>query len=360
MARGIAGPAAPVPTFDMPRTFQMDDVALAELVLFALEEESGIVPDGDLLERIEKSPPGARRRLSRLDPQVFALCALAPLELSTVLARLLTGAVDAEGRIDTEKAWDAVVATRDTTVKGTPDATADALLALAHTALGLPSQCQECADWQPEDAHDHDHEDEDEDHGDEDDEAEDDEAEDDEDDRDDEDDQDDEDDEDDAGGEAHEEPTSLLERVFTVHADALDDWAPQVAYRIGANAGDNLAEIAGFDVLHEVVGHRRRIEGIANEQRAELHVVQHVGMSLCVDAAQVHGVRTAMRHLKAPSRVADAYEDAERVSAEESGVLAAVIASVVVDRLAPMVEESLDSAPPKGPPSRPARNRRRR
>lgn len=338
MARGIAGPAAPVPTFDMPRTFQMDDVALAELVLFALEEESGIVPDGDLLERIEKSPPGARRRLSRLDPQVFALCALAPLELSTVLARLLTGAVDAEGRIDTEKAWDAVVATRDTTVKGTPDATADALLALAHTALGLPSQCQECADWQPEDAHDH--EDEDEDHGDEADEAE--------------------DDEDDAGGEAHEEPTSLLERVFTVHADALDDWAPQVAYRIGANAGDNLAEIAGFDVLHEVVGHRRRIEGIANEQRAELHVVQHVGMSLCVDAAQVHGVRTAMRHLKAPSSVADAYEDAERVSAEESGVLAAVIASVVVDRLAPMVEESLDSAPPKGPPSRPARNRRRR
>ncbi len=322
----------------------MDDVSLAELVLFALEEESGIVPDGELLGRIEKLPPASRRRLTRTDAEVFEICATAPLEMSTVLTGLLVDALTPQGRIDPEKAWNAVVAASKAPVEGSPDATAERLLAIAHTSLGLPGPCQQCADWQPEDADEDDDEslaapgesdsgprgpldgdgdDEDEDHG-------------------------------------HDGPTSLLERVYAVHADALDNWAAQVAYRIAAVAGDNVAGIAGFDVLHEVVGQRRRLDGVTDEQRGELHVAQHVGMSLCVDAAQVHGMRVAYGHLKEAASIAQAYDDAELASAEEAGVMAAVIASVVVDRVSPIVEESLQSAPPKGPPNRPARPRRNR
>ncbi|MCB0881672.1 MAG: hypothetical protein KDC33_05570 [Thermoleophilia bacterium] len=312
----------------------MSELSLAEVVLFGLEEDSGIVPDGDLLERIEKAPPAARRRLGRLDAAVFGVCAITPLELAGVLTGLATDAVGDDGRIDTDKAWEAVVVARDAPVDAAPDATADRLLAIAHAALGLGAPCQACTDWQPEDHDDADGVTEP---------------------------GDDEDGEDGTDGhdQAHDAPASLVDRVFDVHADALDAWPAQVALRIAANAGDSLTEIAGFDVLHEVVGHRRGVDGISGEQRGELHVVQHVGMSLCVDAAQMHGLAVAYPRLTGDGSVADAMDEAEAVAAEESGVMAAVIASVIVDRLAPMVEESLASAPPQGPPSKRPRNRRR-
>ena len=311
------------------------------------------MPDGDLLERIEKAPPGARRRLARLDTAVLGVCATTPLELGEVLAGLAAEAADGdEGRIDTDRAWESVVGARDAHLDAAPDATAERLLALAHAALGLESPCQACADWQPEDA---DAEDEADDETDETDKT-------------DETGVDDEDDE--AAGEAddddhdhdhdHDAPSSLLGRVFDVHADALDTWPGQVALRVASDAGAGLADVAGFDVLHDVVGTRRAVDGVSNEQRGELHVVQHVGMSLCVDAAQIHALVLAYPRLAAEgASAADAMDEAERVAAEESGVMAAVIASVVVDRLAPLVEETLASAPPQGPPSRRPRNRRR-
>lgn len=308
----------------------MESMSLAEAVLHGIAEESGVVPEGGLLERLEKAPPGARRRLARLDADVLALCGLAPLEL----AGILTGLMDTAGddlRIDPERAWDAVVGARGGTEPAHPDATADGLLALAHAALGLPSPCPACSEWEP---------------------PEDDEA----------------DDGPDAEGveaeqddpHSHEGPLSLLDRVYTVHADVLDTWEAQVALRIAMDAGENLAEIAGFEVLHDVVGHARDVPGIDRERRGEIHTVQHVGMSLCIDAAQVQGLRVAHRALAGEGGVADRIQEAERAAAEESGVLAAVAASVVVDRIAPAVTDLLEQSPPSAPPTGRARPRRRR
>lgn len=311
----------------------MADFSLAEAVLYSLADDSGVVPDDDLLERVEKAPPGVRRRLGRLDPLVFGLCGTLPLEMSGLLAGLVRDGTGDDGRVDTEKAWDAVVAAREGAAPDPPDATADRLLESAHRALGLAWPCQPCADWQPEDEDDE-HDDEDADGGDG------------------------EGDEDDEDDDPHDGPASLLERVFSVHDDALDTWPAQVAYRVAANAGDTLSEIAGFEVMHEVVGHTERVDGVSREQRHELHVVQHVGMSLCSDAAQVHALALAHAELADADGVAAALAAAERVTAQESGVLGAVIASVMVDRLAPQVDDALSSAPPQGPPNRPARRRK--
>ncbi len=320
----------------------MADFSLAEAVLFSLAEDSGVMPDDDLLERVEKAPPGVRRRLGRLDPLVFGLCGTLPLEMSGHLAALVADGTGDDGRVDTEKAWDAVVAAREGAAPDAPDATADRLLEAAHRALGLDWPCQPCADWQPEDD-----EDEDEDDGDQDDadHAPSDDAG---------------DDDDEGEDDPHDGPASLLERVFSVHDEALDTWPAQVAYRIAANAGDTLSDIAGFDVMHDVVGHTERVDGVSREQRYELHIVQHVGMNLCLDAAQVHALALAHAELADADGVTEPLAAAERVAAQETGVLGAVVASVMVDRLAPQVDDALTSAPPSGPPNRPARRRKPR
>lgn len=314
----------------------MDAMSLAEVVLHGIAEESGVMPEGGLLERLEQSPPGVLRRLARLDGEVLELCGLAPLELGGVLTGVMGDGATEAGRIDPERAWDAVVAARGGATPPDPDAVAERLLAMTHEALGLDPDCSACAEWEPPAGDDTDGDD----------------AE--------------------ADGEADEEgdeehdhdhdgPTSLVDRVFDVHAEVLDTWEAQVALRIAMDAGENLAEIAGFEILHDVVGHARGVPGVSPQRRTEIHTVQHVGMSLCIDAGQVQGLRVAARALAdAGEGVAARMEAAELAAAEESGVLAAVAATVVVERLAPRVTAVLEQTPPASPPNRPARARRRR
>lgn len=315
----------------------MDAMSLAEVVLHGIAEESGVMPEGGLLERLEQSPPGTLRRLARLDGEVLELCGLAPLELGGVLTGLMADGTTEGGRIDPERAWDAVVAARTGGAPPDPDAVAERLLALAHAALGLAPECSACAEWEPPADEADDGEDADADGEDEADDGED--------------------------GEEHDHhgPTSLVDRVFDVHADGLDTWEAQVGLRIAMDAGENLAEIAGFEILHDVVGHARGVPGVSPQRRTEIHTVQHVGMSLCIDAAQVQGLRVAAQALAPVDEgVAARMDAAEQAAAEESGVLAAVAATVVVERLAPRVTAVLEQAPPSSPPNRPARARRRR
>lgn len=319
----------------------MESLSLAEAVLFGVAEESGVVPEGGLLERLESMPPAGRRRLARLDGEVLEWCGVAPLQLATVMAGMLHERVGDDLRIDHERAWDVVVAAREGVEVTDPDVTAANLLAMAHAALGLDTDCAACAEWEPPDEDEaeagveggeDDGDDEDGDH------------------------------DDDHGHDHHhgEGVPSLVERVFEVHAEALDTWEAQVALRIAGDAGEDMAEIAGFEVLHQVVGHAGRVPGMDRERHAEIHTVQHVGMSLCIDAAQVQGLRVAARALDAEGGIATRMGEAETRAAEEAGVLAAVAASVVVDRLAPRVAAVLEQTPPPSLPTRPAGKRRRR
>lgn len=309
----------------------MESQSLGEAVLFGLAEESGIEPDGDLLERIDAAPPAARRRAAREDAEVFRICAVTPVELSAVLVDLVENALTDEGRVDPDAAWAAVQAVHAEPRE--PDATVapERSLTLLHAALGLGEPCQECRDWQPEDA------------GDADDDAP---------------------SADDAsGGDARDDddhpsgPPSVLERIYTVHEKELDTWQAQVALRIAAQSGESLGEISGFHVLHQVVGHGAPA-GIDREERADLHDALHVGMALCEDVAHIHTLRLAHGLLGTDGSVAEALDRAEVATAEDTGVLSAVLAAVIVDRIAPIVDQAISSAPPAGPP-RTTRTRRR-
>jgi hypothetical protein len=320
----------------------MEPMSFAEAVLFGIADESGVVPEGGLLERLEGSSPGARRRLARLDGEVAEWCAVAPLEIAHLLTGMLEERVGDDLRIDHDRAWEVVVAARRGGATEDPDATVARLLDLAHAALGLPTGCAACTEWEPPateaadddgDPHAEDGEDGGEDHEDH--------------------------DHDHHHGHGDAVP-SLVERVFTVHADALDTWEAQVASRIAADAGEDMAEIAGFEVLHGVVGHAGRAPGLSRERHAEIHAVQHVGLNLCIDIGQVQGLRAAVRAMADGEGVASRLSAAETAAAEEAGVLAAVAASVVVDRLAGPIAAVLDQAPPPSLPTRPAGKKRRR
>ncbi|HWH14951.1 MAG TPA: hypothetical protein VNT51_09390 [Miltoncostaeaceae bacterium] len=298
------------------------DMSLAEAVLQGYAEDAGVEPEDDLLARLEKTPPPALRRLRRLDAEILELCGVAPLALGHGLVTLLETGVTDDGLVDRDGAWDQVGAAAQGDPEE-PEVTQARLLELAHRVLGLPAGCTDCRDALSQAGVEGEEEDEE------------------------------------GDPHAHAEGPDLLGAVYDTHAADLDTWEHQVARRIAEEAADALAEVGGFELLHELMGHAQ-VPGMGGDRRAQAHAAQHVGFGICLGAAGVQGVRAALGGLGIAGGVAARMEEAERRAAEEGAVLGTVIASVVVDETAQRVVAALDAAPPSGPPSGPARARRRR
>jgi len=303
------------------------EMSLAEAVLHGLAEDSGVEPDGDLLERLRATPPAALRRLRRLDPEVLELCGVAPFALAHGLVTLLESGVGDDGLLDRERAWERIEAAGDDDPEE-PEVTESRLLEVAHAVLGLPAGCTACRDalsqarpeTQKEELEAHGH-----------------------------------------GEDAHahgDDGAGILGTVFEVHADALDSWEQQVGYLIAGDAAEAMADVAGFELLHEVVG--QNVPGVDGHRRSQIHAAHHVGVTLCLTAAEVQGLRAALGGFAVEGGVAARLEEAERRATEDGAVLGTLVASVVVDETAQRVVPALEAAPPSGPPRGPARARRKR
>ena len=84
----------------------LDEWSLAEWLLRSLTQQTGVTPGGDLIRRLDNTPPLVLRNLNSLDGEIVALAAGTPLDVAPVLADLLDDAVGEDDRIDLEKAFE--------------------------------------------------------------------------------------------------------------------------------------------------------------------------------------------------------------------------------------------------------------
>jgi hypothetical protein len=306
----------------------VEEWSLAESLLRSLVQETGVAPVGELIQRMDGTPRGALRRLRSLDAEVVGVAASVPVDLAPVLADLLEEAVGEDGRVDLEKAFEILrreaeageAEGDDAEDEDEDDDAVAPLLAAAHAVLGLETACEGCtarlaaleAEREGE-GHD---------------------------------------------GHGHGAPPSLVEVVFEEHAADLDAWEPQVARRIARQAAGTFAQRAGMMLLHEALGHAG--SAIPREALAEAHAMQHVGMALCEDAAQIQALRVALAAMRAAEGVAAGIDEAELGAVQDAASLAVVPASVAVGLLGAQVTRELDSAPPPPPTRRLPKGARRR
>jgi hypothetical protein len=305
----------------------LEEWSLAEWLLRSLAQQTGVTPGGDLLNRLDTAPPTLLRNLRSLDGDIARLSAGTPLDVAPVLADLLDDACGDDQRLDIEKAFDLLRAEAESPEPddGDDDDADDEEIAplydIAHEALGLPGGCAVCRDAI---AHDHEH-DHDHDHDDD---------------------------------EEHSHNKSLLEVVYTQHADALNTWEAQIAWRIARQAGGTFTSRSGLMLLHEAFTSGPAT--IDPQQKEIAHQLQHLGMSKCEDTAQVQALRLAMIALNDAKEPAAAYSAAEEAAIQDAAALAYIPASVAVGLVGQRIALALDTAPAPVPTGRLPKNKRRR
>ncbi|MFN8109444.1 MAG: hypothetical protein U0Y82_06310 [Thermoleophilia bacterium] len=299
----------------------MDQYSLTEILLDRLMQETGLAPAGDLVQRLERTPPAILRGLRARDTETVGIAAALPMDMSSALAELLEQAVGDDGRFDRAKA-DAYMADQAGQDEDEEDIDDRAvLMAVVHNALGLPIECEACAGWVLDQDRDEPEADE---HG-------------------------------------HHEPESLVEAVYAAHPEAVDDWPQQTALRIAAHAGDVFGSAAGFGALHEVVAHATGVPGLSREGLAEAHRLQHTGMARCEDIAEAHVLGVALRAMTGAGGVAARIGAAEMAAVEDAMALASLPAAVAVGLVAQEIETGLASTPTPPPGRRlPKSGRKRR
>jgi len=303
----------------------LDEWSLAEWLLRSLAQQTGVTPGGDLITRLDNTPPLVLRNLNALDTEIAILSAATPLDVAPVLADLLDDACGDDDRLDLEKAFELLRQEAESPepedAEEAPDADDDEIAPLydiAHEALGLATGCAACREAVHHD-HDHDHADDE---------------------------------------DAHAHQRALLDVVFTEHADALNTWEPQIAWRIARQAGGTFTQRSGLMLLHEAFTHGPA--GGDAAQRELAHQLQHLGLARCEDTAQVQALRLAMKVLREPESPATAYAAAEEAAHQDAAALAYVPASVAVGLVGQRIADALDRAPAPVPTRRLPKSKRRR
>ncbi len=313
----------------------LDEWSLAEWLLRSLTQQTGVSPGGDLIARLDSTPAPILRHLNALDGDIVRLSAGTPLDVAPVLADLLDDACGEDNRIDIEKAFDLLRAEAEAPEldEAEDDSEVDddeiaPLYDIAHGALGLTTGCAACrAAVQDDDPHDHDDDEDDHDH-----------------------------DEDDAHDHSHQH--ALLDVVFAEHADAVNAWEPQIAWRIARQAGGTFTSRSGLMLLHEAFTHG---PDTADPTQKELaHQLQHLGLSKCEDTAQVQALRLAMTALRDADSPATGYATAEQLAHQDAAALAYIPASVAVGLVGQRIAYALDNAPAPVPTRRLPKGKRRR
>lgn len=300
----------------------MEQYSLTQILLDRLMEETGLVPQGDLVERLRRTPPAILRGMRNSDAETVGLAATLPLDLAPAVTDLLGEAVGEDGRFDRAKA-DAYLqaqAQREEEDEEEDDPTPK-LVAIAHAALGVEGDCAVCAEWLAKKAETDDAEAADE-HG-------------------------------------HHTPEQLLPALLERHPEQGDAWAPQMALRIARDAGSLFGRAAGFGALHEVVAHGGGAPGLSREGLVEAHGIQHVGMGLCEDAAQVHAFRVVMRTFGETEGVVAGIRAAEQAAVQDVVGLAGIPAAIAVGLVAQVAEGALQSAPTPPPARRLPKKKKR-
>ncbi len=302
----------------------LDEWSLAEWLLRTLAQQTGVTPGGDLITRLDNTPPLVLRNLNSLDNEIAILSAATPLDVAPVLADLLEDACGEDDRVDLEKAFELLRAEAESPEpdESEDDAEADddeiaPLYDIAHDALSLVTACTACREAVH---HDLDHDDEDED-------------------------------------DAHSHPHALVDVIFTEHADALNSWEPQIAWRIARQAGGTFTQRSGLMLLHEAFTHA---PGGDAAQKELAHQLQHLGLAKCEDTAQVQALRLAMTALRDAESPAVGYAAAEEAAHQDAAALAYVPASVAVGLVGQRIAEALDRAPTPVPTRRLPKGKRRR
>ena len=306
----------------------LDEWSLAEWLLRSLTQQTGVSPGGDLIARLDSSPAPVLRNLNALDGDIARLSAGTPLDVAPVLADLLDDACGDDNRIDLEKAFDLLRAEAEAPELDDDEDESEAdddeiapLYDIAHEALGLTAGCAACrAALQDDDQHEHDH---------------------------------DEDDEDD-----HAHQQALLDVVFAEHADALNAWEPQIAWRIARQAGGTFTSRSGLMLLHEAFTHGPDTADPSQKEIA--HQLQHLGLAKCEDTAQVQALRLAISALRDAESPAAGYAHAEQLAHQDAAALAYIPASVAVGLVGQRIAQALDSAPAPVPTRRLPKGKRRR
>jgi len=302
----------------------LDEWSLAEWLLRSLAQQTGVTPGGDLITRLDNTPPAVLRKLNSLDNEIAILSAATPLDVAPVLADLLDDACGEDDRLDLEQAFELLRAEAESPEPEDSENDAEAdddeiapLYDIAHEALGLPTGCAACREAIHR-THDHDHEDDD---------------------------------------DAHSHGHALLDVIFTEHADDLNTWEPQIAWRIAGQAGGTFTQRSGLMLLHEAFTHA---PGGDAAQKEIAHQLQHLGLSKCEDTAQVQALRLAMAALRDAASPADGYAAAEEAAHQDAAALAYVPASVAVGLVGQRIAEALDRAPAPVPTRRLPKSKRRR
>jgi hypothetical protein len=313
----------------------LDEWSLAEWLLRSLTQQTGVSPGGDLLTRLDNTPPLVLRNLNALDDDIVRLAAGTPLDVAPVLADLLDDACGDDDRLDLEKAFELLRAEADSEEPDDSEDDGDAdddeiapLYDIAHEALGLPTDCAACraAVHQDDDDHEHEHEHE---H-----------------------------DADDEDEHAHSHQQALLDVVFTEHADDLNAWEPQIAWRIARQAGGTFTSRSGLMLLHEAFTHGPGTVDPAQKEIA--HQLQHLGLAKCEDSAQVQALRLAIAALRVAESPAAGYATAEEAAHQDAAALAYIPASVAVGLVGQRIALALDTAPAPVPTRRLPKGKRRR
>jgi hypothetical protein len=309
----------------------LEEWSLAEWLLRSLTQQTGVTPGGDLIRRLDNTPPLVLRNLNSLDGEMVALSAATPLDVAPVLADLLDDAVGDGNRLDLEKAFEVLRAEAESPEPEESEQSADEetddediapLYDIAHEALGLATGCAACREAMAADHdHDHDHGDEDHDHD-------------------------------------HSHQQALLDVVFAQHADDLNAWEPQIAWRIARQAGGTFTSRSGLMLLHEAFTHGP--EGPSPQAKELAHQLQHLGLSRCEDTAQVQALRLAMAALADGASPAEGLAAAEEAAHQDAAALAYVPASVAVGLVGQRIAEALDRAPAPVPNRRLPKGKRRR
>jgi hypothetical protein len=306
----------------------LDEWSLAEWLLRSLTQQTGVTPGGDLIRRLDNTPPLVLRNLNSLDGEIVALSAGTPLDVAPVLADLLDDAVGDDDRVDLEKAFELLRAEAESPEPDDAEDDADAdddeiapLYDIAHAALGLATGCAACREAVESGAdHDHDHDDDDDDHD-------------------------------------HSHQQALLDVVFAEHADDLNAWEPQIAWRIARQAGGTFTSRSGLMLLHEAFTHGPGGDDAAKEVA---HQLQHLGLARCEDTAQVQALRLAMAALRGGESPAEGLAAAEEAAHQDAAALAYVPASVAVGLVGQRIADALDRAPAPVPNRRLPKGKRRR
>ncbi len=299
----------------------MEQYSLTQILLDRLMEETGMVPQGDLVDRLRRTPPAILRGLRSHDAETVGLAATLPLDLAAAVTELLGEACGDDGRFDRAKADEYLAAQAGREEDEEETDPSPQLIEMAHAALGVEGDCAECAAWLEQRASEDATEAADE-HG-------------------------------------HHQPEALLTGLLGRHPDLADAWEPQFALRIARDAGSLFGRAAGFGALHEVVAHGGGAPGLTREGLAEAHGIQHVGMGLCEDAAQVHAFKVALTAIRETDGVVAGIEAAERAAVQDAVALAGIPAAIAVGLVAQVADNALASTPPPLPARRLPKKKRR-